>query len=282
MDTSTLRRAYAEKIRDLAGIHSGALTAAFATVPRERFLGPGPWLVLRPGPTIAYDSAPSAQLPGIYDDVLVAIDPGRHLNNGQPSAHALWIDAAGPRPGESVMHLGCGTGYYTAILAELVGASGRVLALEVDGGLAERARECLAPWPQVQVESGDGSQPHGPHDVIYVNAGATHARKEWLAALAPGGRLVLPLTVHVPILSTMHGVGFVIRSERQGQRWPVRVVSPVGIFDCCGARDEAAEAQLRGLLKPEAMPSVCVLSIEPHARAPSCLLHVDGFCLSRG
>ena len=203
MDATELRRTYAEKIRDLAGTHSAALTRAFAAVPRERFLGPRPWRLLHPGPKLGYQEAPDARLEHIYDDVLVAIDPARHLNNGQPSAHAKWIEAAGPQPGQSVLHIGCGTGYYTAILAELVGPAGRVVAVEIDSGLAERARACLAPWPQVRVETGDGSRPQGPHDVIYVNAGATHARREWLAALLPGGRLLLPLTAHLlPPLAT--------------------------------------------------------------------------------
>jgi len=279
MDATELRRTYAEKIRDLAGTHSAALTRAFAAVPRERFLGPRPWRLLHPGPKLGYQEAPDARLEHIYDDVLVAIDPARHLNNGQPSAHAKWIEAAGPQPGQSVLHIGCGTGYYTAILAELVGPAGRVVAVEIDSGLAERARACLAPWPQVRVETGDGSRPQGPHDVIYVNAGATHARREWLAALLPGGRLLLPLTAHLlPPLAT-HGWGFVIRAERAGARWPVRVVSPVGIFDCFGARDAQAEAQLRQLLRPETAASVRVLSIEPHAKGEGCLLHAEGFCL---
>ena len=48
-------------------------------------------------------------------------------------------------------------GYYTAILAELVGPTGAVSAIEIDEPLAERAREALAPWPQVTVVNGDGA-----------------------------------------------------------------------------------------------------------------------------
>src|SRR5262249_28629683 len=118
-------------------------------------------------------------------------------------------------------------------------------------------------------------------DVIYVNAGATHARTEWLTALSRGGRLLLPLTVHLPMLSGPLGMGFVIRVERTGARWPVEIVSPVGIFDCEGARDPEAEAQLRALLKPGAAAAVRALSTDLHDRADHCLVHVDGFCLQR-
>src|SRR5205085_9406070 len=126
-----------------------------------------------------------------YRDVVVAIDPDKKLNNGQPSAHARWIAAAQPRTGDAVMHLGVGNGYYTAILAEIVGPTGRVVAFEVEAAQVPRAREALSPWPHARVELGDGSAPGGSYDVIYLNCGATHARAEWLDALRDCGRLLI-------------------------------------------------------------------------------------------
>ena len=49
------------------------------------------------------------------------IVPERSLNNGQPWLHAMLIAAAGPRPGEHVVHIGAGVGYYTAILGPFGG-----------------------------------------------------------------------------------------------------------------------------------------------------------------
>src|SRR5262249_39386167 len=138
------------------------------------------------------------------------------LHNGQPSALARWIEAADVRAGDRVLHVGCGTGYYTAILAELAGAAGSVTAYEVDASLAARAREALGPWPQVTVVTGDAAAPQGPFDVAFINAGCTHPRPEWLAALAPGGRLIIPLTMHIPSLP--HGVGGMLRAERRDPR----------------------------------------------------------------
>ena len=67
-------------------------------------------------------------------------------------------------------------GYYTAILAELVGATGRVTALEFDGELAARATANFAQTPHVRVVRGDGTRiVFEPVDVIYVNAVATRA-----------------------------------------------------------------------------------------------------------
>src|SRR6202011_4085579 len=110
-----------------------------------------------------------------YTDDVIGILPKRNLYNGQPSLHAALIAAAAPQPGEHVLHIG--VGYYTAILAELVGATGRVTAIEYDAELAARATANLAQTPHVRVVHGDGTRiAFEPADVIYVNAGATRAR----------------------------------------------------------------------------------------------------------
>jgi len=190
-----VRRFYAEEIAAAATAElPPALVEALARVPRERFLGPGPWRIMRdasrPG-VAAYRRTPDADPRHLYHNVLVAIDAERQLNNGQPSGNAIWIAAVEVRPGDRVVHIGAGVGYYTAILAELTGSSGSVTAIEIDAALAERARQNLADHPWVTVLCGDGSAiPEA--DAIYVNAGCTHPCAEWLAALSDGGRLVLP------------------------------------------------------------------------------------------
>ena len=73
-------------------------------------------------------------------DMIVGIAPERRLNNGQPSGHAVWIASAVPNLGDHVVHIGAGTGYYSAILAHVVGGSGRVTAVEIDPQLAPQAR----------------------------------------------------------------------------------------------------------------------------------------------
>lgn len=273
MTADELRRAYAETVAARA---PRELVDAFAHVPRERFLGPGPWLVAQLGaPGSPYATTPDASLEHVYRDSVVALVPDQLLNNGQPSAHARWIAAARIAPGDSVFHVGCGTGYYTAILAELVGGAGRVIACDVEPELVARAAENLAPWSQAQVFVGDASDLRGEHDAIYVNAGATHPRTEWLDALRPGGRLVVPLTMHVPQLP--HGVGLLLALERRDPRWPVQVVSQIGIYDCVGARDPAEQAVVRTLARAGEM----IATREPHERGDACLLHRDRFCLQR-
>ena len=92
--------------------------------------------------------------------MLVAIDPVRFLNNGQLSFLAFLIDALDLQEGEHVVHIGCGTGYYTAILAEIVGSTGRVTAIEIDAELATRARNNLAGLQHVEVVHADGREYH--------------------------------------------------------------------------------------------------------------------------
>jgi len=93
------------------------------------------------------------------------------------------------------VHVGAGVGYYTAILAELVGAAGAVTAIEFDAERAARATANFARAPHVRAVHGDGTRVvFEPADVIYVNAGATRPAASWLEQLKEGGRLILPLT----------------------------------------------------------------------------------------
>jgi hypothetical protein len=83
----------------------------------------------------------------LYQDLLVGLIQERRLNNGQPSGHAMLIARADPRPGEHAVHIGAAVGYYTAILAHMVGDTGRVTAIEYDPGLAARLAVNLAGQP---------------------------------------------------------------------------------------------------------------------------------------
>ena len=83
----------------------------------------------------------------LYADVLIGIDPQRGLNNGQPSFHFLLMAHLDPEPGQHVVHIAAGTGYYSTILAQLVASAGRVTAIECDVTLAERAAANLRSLP---------------------------------------------------------------------------------------------------------------------------------------
>ena len=104
------RHQYAEELRFTAKLRSRAVIEAFATVPRERFLGPGPWRVLSPMALGEYWTTEDADPRHLYHDVLIAIDEERRLNNGQPSLWARMYDSLGLTSGAHVVHVGAGTG----------------------------------------------------------------------------------------------------------------------------------------------------------------------------
>src|SRR5436309_15167532 len=86
---------------------------------------------------------------------IISLDRAKDINNGQPGSLGRWIDALALKPGERAYHLGCGAGYYTALMAEVVGPNGSVLGLELQPELAARAKENLAGYANVTVEAGD-------------------------------------------------------------------------------------------------------------------------------
>lgn len=242
-----VRRAYAKQVMAAAGVVDRRVEAAFAAVPRERYLGRGPWPILYWGR--GYMPSPSRNPVYLYADVLVGIIPDRHLNNGQPSFLASLIAAATPRPGEHAVHIGAGVGYYTAILAQLVGRRGRVTAIEFDGALAARLAANLAGAPNLNVIHGDGTRvAFDLANVILVNAGATRPADIWLDRLADGGRLILPLTTSRgfggPEAAPIERNGAVFCIERRGNEFAARRISAVAIFPCEGMRDPEAEEAL--------------------------------------
>lgn len=131
-DSYSARCKYAALIQQQADLRSERLVRALNEVPREDFLGPGPWKIMRFVFPLKYEDTPGADPVHIYDDVLVALDASRMLNNGLPSAVARWIDAMDIRQDEHLVHAGCGTGYFTALMAYIVGPEGRVTAIEFD------------------------------------------------------------------------------------------------------------------------------------------------------
>ena len=168
-----IRRAYAKRVMAAAGVDDRRIEAAFAAVPREAFLSQGPWQVVRWSAATSrsdYVRTPSRDPVYLYDDVAVAIVPERALNNGVPSFLAALITSASPKPGEHAVHIGAGVGYYTAILAHLVGRRGRVTAIELDPLLAERASKNLAAQRNVRVVQGDYSASRGTAADLRPNA----------------------------------------------------------------------------------------------------------------
>jgi protein-L-isoaspartate(D-aspartate) O-methyltransferase len=282
-ELAIIRRAYAKQVLAQVQVDDPRLELAFAQVRREDFLGPGPWVIPR---WRGYLPTPSADPVYLYIDNVVQIIAARHLNNGQPSGHAMWIESASIKPGEHVVHVGTGTGYYTAIMSHLVGATGKVTGIELETGLAARAKENLLPYTNVRVVEGDGTTvPFDAADVVYVNAGVTRPADQWLDRLSEGGRLILPLTTNEGFMANdpaqVQSRGAVFRIERRASEFLAQWISPVAIIPCEGARDETSEAALAEAFKKRgAWLQVTRLYRHDDVAQDRCWLRASGWCLA--
>jgi protein-L-isoaspartate(D-aspartate) O-methyltransferase len=283
-ELGVIRRTYAKLLMASVGLNDERVETAFATVERERYLGPGPWQIWRHW---GYAPTPNADPVYLYADVLIGIVPERGLNNGMPSYHAPLIARAALQEGDYVVHIGAGTGYYTAIMAHLVGLSGKVMAIECDPRLAARATDNFASSNNVGIVEGDGATvDFGRADVIYVNAGATHPVNRWLDGLADGGRLILPLTrLKRTDGNVRHGRVFLI--ERRGDDYFAKGLSKVAVYPCegCG-REAAAEVALTAAIdkddemKEEGWKKVTRLYRSDNTPADRCWLRATDWSLA--
>jgi protein-L-isoaspartate(D-aspartate) O-methyltransferase len=233
-----LRAFFAKLICTAARLRDARIEQAFRAVQREPFAGPAPWLLTFGGHE--YVKTPDDDPAFLYQNLLLALDAERGINIGMPQAHAYWLGACGIKEGETVLQIGAGSGYYTAILAHLVGANGRVHAFEIDEGLAARASENLKGLPHVEVHAISGVMSDLPKaDLIYVCAGAARPARVWLDALQPGGRLLFPLAPE-GVLGGM----LLIRRPKQGDVWPAQFAGRAQFIGCIGLQDDEAGRRL--------------------------------------
>ncbi|WP_027530461.1 protein-L-isoaspartate O-methyltransferase [Bradyrhizobium sp. WSM3983] len=232
------RAFYAQLICAAAKTTDPRIEQAFRKVRREPFAGPGPWSISLGGHP--YVVTPDDDPAFLYQNALLALDSVRGLNIGMPGAHAYWLSGAGVREGETVLQIGAGTGYYTAVLAELAGPNGRVYAYEIDERLAGLARGNLKDIATIELRERSGIASDLPDvDVIYVCAGAAQPATEWLAALRPGGRLVFPLAPE-----GVHGGMLMITRPEQGTAWPAKFLGRAQFIGCAGLQDAEAGRRL--------------------------------------
>ena len=270
--SAKLRAFFARLVAARGQAHDPRIEQVFAAVPREPFAGPGPWSIAVPS---GYVLTPDDDPAFLYQDTLVALDPARGINIGEPSLHARCLDALGLREGEAVLHVGAGAGYYTAILAHLVGAGGRVHAYEIAPDLAVRAGRNLAHLPWVEVRARSGIADDLPRvDAIYVNASLTQPSWAWLDALRPSGRLIFPL-------QAQGSFGGMLQVERPqvGPSWPARFASRASFIPCQGGQDDAAGRRLAAAFAGGGWQAVRSLRLRSVPDA-TCWFAGDGWWLS--
>jgi protein-L-isoaspartate(D-aspartate) O-methyltransferase len=128
-----------------------------------------------------------------YEDHPLPIGDGQTIS--QPYIVALMLEALSLKPEDKVLEVGTGSGYATALLAEL---AAQVVSIERHAALADEARELLARlgYTNLKMMVGDGSRgffADAPYDAILVSAASASVPPELLAQMAEGGRMVIPV-----------------------------------------------------------------------------------------
>ncbi|MDE1925316.1 MAG: methyltransferase domain-containing protein [Patescibacteria group bacterium] len=132
-----------------------------------------------------------------YEDTALPIDGGQTIS--QPYTVVFMLEQLHVRPGDIVLDIGYGSGWQTALLAHLVGPSGKVYAFEVVPMLCEQGKEHLEKYPSLApriqflcMSAQNGYAKAAPFDRIVSAAAVREAPKPWHEQLLPGGRMVYP------------------------------------------------------------------------------------------
>ena len=168
------RERMVERQIEARGVKDTAVLRAMRQVPRHLFV-------------------PVSYAPQAYWDGPLAIGHGQMIS--QPYIVAFMAEALRLRGDDRVLEIGTGSGYQTAVLAQL---ARDVFSIEIVKPLAEQAAAKLKElgYANVQVRAGDGYQgwpEHAPYDAILVSAAPDHIPQPLLDQLAVGGRMILPL-----------------------------------------------------------------------------------------
>jgi protein-L-isoaspartate(D-aspartate) O-methyltransferase len=171
---SILRQRMVESQLRARGIGDERVLAAMLRVPRHEF-------------------APERYRDQAYDDHPLPIGEGQTIS--QPYIVARMLESLTLSPVDKVLEIGTGSGYLTALLAEL---AAEVFSVERHAILAHAARNLLTVmgYNNVTVIVGDGSRgliERAPYDAVIVSAAAAEVPGALLEQLAEGGRLIIPI-----------------------------------------------------------------------------------------
>jgi protein-L-isoaspartate(D-aspartate) O-methyltransferase len=195
------------------GIKDARVVAAMRKIPRHLFIDPG--IVNR-----------------AYDDSALPIGDKQTLS--QPFMAARMTEMLALRGSEKVLEVGTGSGYQTALLAEL---AFNVFSVEKIRALSLKARSLLdrLDYQNIALHVGDGTlgwSEHAPYNGIIVTAGAPQAPQPLLDQLSVGGRLVIPIgdeQAQTLVRVTRTRTGF--KQEQLGECKFVKLVGKYGWRD---------------------------------------------------
>ena len=171
---SNLRQLMVDSQLRARGIADQRVLEAMARVPRHEF-------------------APERYRDQAYEDHPVPIGEGQTIS--QPYIVAIMLEALALSPADRVLEVGTGSGYVTALLAEL---AAEVISVERHTTLADPARDLLVRmgYTDVKVMVGDGRQGFAegaPYDAIIVSAASADIPPALLVQMAEGARMIIPV-----------------------------------------------------------------------------------------
>lgn len=213
-----LREQLLAQVRERGAATDALVADALRTVPRHIFL-----------PDLPPDAA--------YRDEAIVTKrdhAGRPTSSSsQPTIMAVMLDQLGLARGHRVLEIGAGTGFNAALMAHIVGPRGRVVSIDLDQDVVDRAEENLsaAGCERATVLTGDGALGHpdrAPYDRVIATVGVWDLAPAWLDQLTPDGRIVVPLD--------LRGVQRSVAFERAGDHWTSRSARACGFIRMRGSQ----------------------------------------------
>jgi len=160
--SSELQNALVEELKRKGYIRTPRVETAFRAIPRHLFV-------------------PGVPLSEVYSTRALMVkqtEDGQWISSSSsPSTMAIMLEQLALEPGHNVLEIGAGTGYNAALIGNMVGASGRVTAVEIDTDITDATRERVAEagLKNVQVlcaDGGYGYPDNAPYDRIILTVGA--------------------------------------------------------------------------------------------------------------
>lgn len=145
------------------------------------------------------DFVPAAEQAAAYADIPLPIGGGQTIS--QPFTVAFMLENLRPAAGDKILDVGSGSGWTTALLAEIAGAGGKVYALEIISELKKQGEKNVSKYNYiedgvVQFFCSDGRKGlprHAPFDKILVSAATAEIPEALLKQLKVGGRMIIPV-----------------------------------------------------------------------------------------
>jgi len=217
-DILRYQQALVEQLKKANILKTPLIEEAFIKVPRHLFL-------------------PEEPLDKVYSDVAIVMkrgDEGKWTSSSsQPAIMAVMLEQLDLKPGQRVLEIGTGTGFNAALIASIVGPSGKVVTVDIQPDLVEHARKCLdiTGYDWVQTVIGDGGYGYldgAPYDRIILTVASDVITPHWKEQLAQDGILVLPFAV---VGGFQRSVAF----QKQGEELISVDIKPCGFMPLQGA-----------------------------------------------